>query len=312
MDAYAHDGAAWRKARHIYMHDGTAWRKAREIWAASPTWQCVYQDREFVEMSSSITGVRSVRSSALGLLVATDNGAYQFVGTWLKIGDLTGVIDMIAIGYQLFCATSSDVFYWDSLTWRPCGSLPRSDTTSLGESRGRLFSLTSLNTKYLSGTDWMPYVFQLQCVHKSSNGTSYGINYGNTLYNVDSESIIATSGDPFGHLHLYAKNSNEIYVDGTGGLKKWNGSSFVSLTTIDYRVLMAEDDRGDVIACPSFGGRCTRWNAAGASGPVGASDLQVSWANTGKPMAAFDSGSVYVAMRRSSPNRTTVSKFQLK
>lgn len=314
MDTYAHDGVAWRKARHIYMHDGVAWRKAREVWAASPTWQCVYQDREFIELDATKTGVNSIRECSLGLLVASSLGVYLYNGSWTRLGTVTGAVDAIEIGITLYCATPLEVYRWDGATWVPAGSTAMRDRYSLAESGGRLIAMaTGASTYVLSGSTWTLFGIQLQSAWKcKSNGVCYGIN-GSFLYNVDSLALIADSGDLFGHLHVYAKDANSIYVDGTGGLKKWNGSSFTTLTTADSRVLMSEDDRGDVLTCRSFSpSQCTRWNASDASGPVGASDLRISISNAGRPRAAKVGDTVYALHFRTSPSRTTVSEFRLK
>lgn len=315
MDTFAHDGSAWRKARHIYQHDGVTWRKAREIWVASPTWRCVYQDREFVELASVVTsGVNSVRSNSSWLLVASNLGAYTYNGTWNRLGTLTNVLDFIDVGGTLYCCTSSDVFRWDGASWVAAGSTSRPDRYSLGESAGKLIAMTSGGSTYvLNGSTWSVFGVQLFSSFKCpANGVNYGINYGTFLYNVDSLSLISDSGDFFGHLHVYPKAADAIYVDGTGGLKKWNGSSWISLSTADHRVLMSQDDRGDVIVCPTGTRRCSRRNASDAEGPVGDSSLKASWSNTGRPRSALYAGILFVAMDRTSPTRTTVHEFRLK
>jgi hypothetical protein len=277
QEYHVYDGAAWRKAKHIYAHDGTAWRKVKTAFVRDASaWRCVYHDKEWIRRLSASYGITSLHgyrgTNKLVALANDSSRAWSYDGTtWTDIGapplsSGTG-ISFVGFGasgdiYSFNSRNSGEIFRYSGGTW------VSEFVTATAPTAAQFFDDASGDTYWATnitgasgavwrktGGSWSRVASspRMDLAYAHTASVTYAARF-DTIYTVSGSAFTALANQPTNPItSIYVDTSNDLWASGTFGLFKYNGSSWTPFTSADRRHICQDDANDLVVGVPVSG-----------------------------------------------------------
>lgn len=273
IETHVYDGSAWRKAKQIYVHDGSAWRDCKEAWCHDgSTWRKVFS-KGWQIVTTSTSGLPGsvgdmfvydgeiFASAVSGTFGSWGIQVYKWNGSsWSTLGSPIPTVNSdygifhdipfkSADGVHIITLQEGKVYHYNGSAWvldvDTYGAIYSPDNAIDNMIADGSYAYYPLGYASDVLTSWDGSA--LAYLGISGYPTS-SVFFGGTIYAIASPDAGATyqvrewtgSAWPV-HSTIGSDQDYVLRTDGTtlyaislyGGAKKWNGSSWVTVSAID-------------------------------------------------------------------------------